>query len=315
MKERGQVLDLAAPDSELPLAAAVDADPPLGAVVVDGEQVLQRPEAGGLAVDGLGRKGEGLDVGHGVQGRVPGDAVAVGPQHVVGLGHRQVRILEPGLGEGGGAALVQPRVRHDVDWRPPVEALEVEDVDAVERLQLVDEGVGPVVLGIDLEPQGGIDCAALAQGLDGRRVAEPRRGDEPHRQGVALQDRVQGLAGLAQREVEGGALEGPLAVVGVLPAGLRVREQVELVQVGGQRAQGVPAGQRELGAEGVEGVVVGRVVGHVLAHPLRAPSAQANDRRDAGEPPELRFPAVERVVLDRDREIGDEIVGGHDGAH
>ena len=51
VKQRGEVLDLAAADAELDLAAAVVADPLRRAVVVEVEQLAQAAEARGLDVD------------------------------------------------------------------------------------------------------------------------------------------------------------------------------------------------------------------------------------------------------------------------
>ena len=65
------------PDGELELAAAVHPDAALLAVVVEREQLAQRPEARGLDVDHLRRERQRLDVGDRVDVRVPGHAVAV----------------------------------------------------------------------------------------------------------------------------------------------------------------------------------------------------------------------------------------------
>jgi len=73
MEERSKVLDVAAADAELELAAAVGADPLLLAVVVGGEEPLDRTEARRLHVHGLRWPGQRLDVLHGVDDRVPGD--------------------------------------------------------------------------------------------------------------------------------------------------------------------------------------------------------------------------------------------------
>src|SRR4051794_38068245 len=51
VEDRGQVLDVAAARTELPLAATVGTDPVLIAEVVGGEQLVQRTEAGRLDVD------------------------------------------------------------------------------------------------------------------------------------------------------------------------------------------------------------------------------------------------------------------------
>src|SRR3954451_18979810 len=53
--DRRQVLDGPAAGSQLPLPPAVGADSVGVAVVVSGEELVQRPEAGGLDVDHLGR--------------------------------------------------------------------------------------------------------------------------------------------------------------------------------------------------------------------------------------------------------------------
>src|SRR4051812_16099517 len=53
VKQRGQVLDLAAAALLLALAAAVDRDPVRLAVLVDLEQLTQRAEPRRLGVDGL----------------------------------------------------------------------------------------------------------------------------------------------------------------------------------------------------------------------------------------------------------------------
>ena len=88
------------PTSSSVLAAAVREDTLSLAVVVDVEQVLG-PGAGarGLDVQGARRERQRLDVRHGVDRAVPGDAVAVGRQCRGRLGDAQVGILQPGIRE------------------------------------------------------------------------------------------------------------------------------------------------------------------------------------------------------------------------
>src|SRR5581483_7622174 len=67
VEDRGQVLDLAPPHRLLALATAVDGDPLALAVLVDGHQLPQGPEARGLGVDRLGLPLERLDVRDGME--------------------------------------------------------------------------------------------------------------------------------------------------------------------------------------------------------------------------------------------------------
>src|SRR5205085_10461512 len=85
MEDRGQVLDVAAAGTQLPLAAAVGADVAVVAVVVRREQLAQRTEARRLDVDHLGWPGPVLDVGHAVDRGVPGDAIGDRVQDRLGL--------------------------------------------------------------------------------------------------------------------------------------------------------------------------------------------------------------------------------------
>ena len=114
MEQRCQELDLVATDAELELAAAVGADVVRRAVVVRGEQPLDRAEARRLHVDGPRRPAQRLDVADRVDHRVPGDALVMRLEHRLGLG-RQRGILEPGVGEPGDDPLVELGVGHRVD--------------------------------------------------------------------------------------------------------------------------------------------------------------------------------------------------------
>src|SRR5207302_2772802 len=62
VEERGEVLDLAATRAELELAAPVERDSPLRAVVVAVEQRTEAPEARRLDVEPARREGQRLDV-------------------------------------------------------------------------------------------------------------------------------------------------------------------------------------------------------------------------------------------------------------
>src|SRR3954453_8292851 len=73
VEDGGEVLDLPSPDAELGLAAAVDLDPALGAVVIGREERLRGAEARRLDVDRAWREGEPFDVRAGVDRSVPGD--------------------------------------------------------------------------------------------------------------------------------------------------------------------------------------------------------------------------------------------------
>ena len=100
MKQRGEALGLAAPGAEFELAAAVEGDAVIGAVVVG---VKQRPEGrkpGRLDVDCLSRPGLCGEIGPAVDRRIPGDAVPMGAQSSAGVRMREVRVFQPSAREG-----------------------------------------------------------------------------------------------------------------------------------------------------------------------------------------------------------------------
>src|SRR5947208_2545089 len=109
VEERREHLDLATPDAELELAAAVEGDAFLLTALVELEQPLDRAEARGLAVEAPGRERERLDVAPGMDRRVPRDPVAVGLEHGARL-RRQARVLDPRRGERLGDAPIEFRV-------------------------------------------------------------------------------------------------------------------------------------------------------------------------------------------------------------
>ena len=161
MEDRGEVLDVAAAGAELELAAAVHPDAARLAVLVGAEQRAQRPQARRLDVDHPRREGQGLDVGDAVDGRVPGDAVAVGEEDRVGL-LGQLRVLDPGVGEGLDDAAVEDGVGGLVDDRADVEALEVDRVDRAGGHEPGDELGRPLGGRVELEAQRRVALQALA---------------------------------------------------------------------------------------------------------------------------------------------------------
>ena len=284
MEHRGEVLDLPAPDAELGLAAAVDLDPALGAVVVGREELLGRAEPRRLDVDRARREREVLDVGDRVDRRVPGDAVAVGLEHGVGLGVGQVRVLEPRVRERLGDALVEGGVRVDVHRRALVGALEVDRRDRSGGREPVDQRLVPVRGAVELELQPRVLLEPPADEVEVGRAADPQRGDEVDRRLLAAERLRQRLAGLAQAEVERGALDRPAAVVaeGRHPR-LARREQLELADVLAERRERPRAGQRQVGAARLLRALVLGAVGDVLAEALLAGALEVEGGGDALE--------------------------------
>ena len=286
------------------------------AVVVAGEQRLDRAEARRLDVDGLGRERERLDVGDRVDRRVPGDAVAVGLERGVGLGLGQVGVLEPGVGQRLGDPAVERRVGVDVDRRALVGALEVDRGDRAGLDELLDQLAGPVGRAVELEAQPRVDLEPVAHRLEARRVAEPQRDDEADRAVLAAQHVAERAAGLAQREVERGALDRPAAVEpeGRHAAARRPGKRSSSPTWRANLVERPLAGERERRAARLLLALLVGVVGDVLAEALLAGAAQVERRGDARE---LRrdgaLAALERVLLDGERQLGDAFVRGHDG--
>ena len=206
MEERRERLDLAAAGSELELAAAVEHDPLLLAVVVEVEQPLQRAEPRRLRVEATRREGQRLDVFDGVDREIPGDAIAVRREHRIGL-RRQPGILDPGVGKALGGEPVEVRPGCGVDPVPLVEALQIDGIDGAGRCESVDELGRPFVARVELEAQRGIELEV------GERVLL-RRDDEGDGPRLSSERLCDGEPGLAEREVEGGALDTPAPVAG-----------------------------------------------------------------------------------------------------
>jgi hypothetical protein len=152
VEQRCQVLDVAAPDTQLVLAAAIRAYAPFVAVVVRAEELRQATEARRLDVHHLGREGQRLDVGDRMDRRVPRDAVSVGLEHRIGLVVDR-RVLEPRIGERLGQELVLRGVRRVVHHGPAVVALQVKRVDDAHVAQLADQLLGPRRRRVELEAQ------------------------------------------------------------------------------------------------------------------------------------------------------------------
>ena len=285
MEDRGQVLDLPAPDAELGLAAAVDLDPALGAVVVGGEELLGGAEARGLDVDRARREREVLDVGDRVDRRVPGDAVAVGLEHGVGLGVGQVRVLEPGVRERLGDAAVERRVGVDVDGRALVGALEVDRGDRAGGRQPVDQVLVPVRGAVELELQPRVGLEPPADRVEARRAADPQRGDEVDRRLLAPERLRQRLAALPQARGRARRSRSPSGGRSGRPAcPARSPANVSSPPTCSQNdAEGPRAGQRQVGAARLLGALVLGAVGDVLPEPLLAAALEVEGGGDALE--------------------------------
>src|SRR5436305_5120771 len=106
--------------------------------------------------------------------RVPGDAVAVGPQKLVDL-RDQGRVLDPGLRERLHHTGVEGGVGLLIYDRAPVETLEVDGVDRAGLAQLRDQVAVPVRRRVQLEAEGWVGVEAAADRVDRGRVAEAQR--------------------------------------------------------------------------------------------------------------------------------------------
>ena len=152
---------------------------------------------------------ERLDVGDGVDGGVPGDAVGVrleDRQRLVG----ERRVLDPGVGEGIEHPPVQGRVGRVVDHGARVLALEIDRVDAAELRS--SSKIASVQSGRASSLKRSVGWPRGTNAPPWRRVAEaPERRRSPV--GACVRRRRRAIARLAEGEVERGALERPAAVV------------------------------------------------------------------------------------------------------
>ena len=152
---------------------------------------------------------------------------------------------------------VERGVGHGVDGRPAVLALEVDRVDGARGGELLDQLVRPVGRRVELEPRRRDSARARRAGAPSSRA---RRGASRRRTSAAgrAADRVSERAAcLAEREVEGGALERPAAVVEVrVLLGLVVEER-QRREVLRERVERPLAAQRQHGPERLLEVVLG----------------------------------------------------------
>ena len=100
------------------------------------------------------------------------------------LGHAEVGVLEPGLGQRLGDAPVELRIGRRVDRRAGVGALEVDGVDRAGVAQRLEERVVPGGRGVQLEAQERVGGEPLGHRLQARRLAQPERDDEGDRAGL-----------------------------------------------------------------------------------------------------------------------------------
>ena len=309
---RRQVLDLAAADAELGLAAAVAGDVALGAPLVGPQQLAPGPDPRRLDVDRAREERELLDVGDPVDRRVPRDPVAVGLERGVGLRHGEVRILEERVRQPLGDAPVEGRVGRGVDDRPLVGALEVDRLDRAGLGQRVDERVVPRRRRVELELHERVRGDAPRHRLEARRLAQPERDDERDRLRRPPERRRERRPRLAQREVGGGRLDRPAPV---LAEGghrrLGAVEEVDPVEVAGEGVERPLARERQHRTGLLLGGLLLRVVGHVLAEALLTGASQMERGRAAVELPDLPPAALELVGVDGQRKVGESVIGGH----
>ena len=124
------------------------------------------------------------------------------------------------------------------------------------------------------------------------------------------------LPGLAEREVERGALESPAAIVEVHVSLGRVLEERLLGEVLRERVDRPRACERKHRSALELRVVLGRFVGDVLAEPLLAASDEADGRRLAREAARnVEGADVEVVRLHLERQVLDGVVEAHRAAN
>src|SRR6202007_2373770 len=144
-------------------------------------------------------------------------------------------------------------IGREVDARAAVIRLQVDDANAVERAEPLQEQPVPVLLGIELELEPACDLAPpLRRG--------PRRDDEANRTLLASECSAEAKLVLSQCEVEGGALERPTAIA--------LCQRLDLVEAGGGQFERPAAAELEVARHAV---VHCGVVGDVLAlagHPV-----------------------------------------------
>src|SRR5438445_7164190 len=151
------------------------------------------------------------------------------------------------------------------------------------------------------------------EALDPRRIAEPERDDERDRLRPATEGLGQRPAGLAEREVESRALEGPAAVVTRRRhPGLGGGKEVDRADDPRERIHRVSTVECVDGSGLLEALVVVGTVGDVLADTGLPRSVQRHDRRPPREV--ARHVALETgevVRLDLEPEPGEEVESAH----
>src|SRR5205085_2807932 len=177
-----------------------------------------------------------------------------------------------------------------------VGALQVDGVDRARGGELLDEVVAPVARRIELEARRRVARQQLPEHDD---RLEALRDDEVHRAGLSAHGIGERALGLAQREVERGALEPPPAVVVERVALERLREAVERVL----------SGDGKIALRRVEL----RVVGDVFADAFLTSPAQPDHRRHAREATRhVLLETVELVALYTKRKRGKGLVQTHE---
>jgi len=160
--------------------------------------------------------------------------------------------------------------------------LQVQDADAPAVGDRRDEGVVPVVGRVQFELGARVDRPDV---VEPARRLEAGAHDEPDRVvGPTERTREVGI-GLPERQIEGGALEGPAAVVAVARCGRRRREQRQVLEVSGEPGEAVLAGEFQAAVPvGVlePSLVVG-VVSHVFTAARLAVARQRHRGRAARE--------------------------------
>ena len=219
------------------------------------------------------------------------------------------------LGEGLDDRAVEARVGRLVDHRALVGALEVDRVDRAGGGDRRDQLVVPTAGGIELEAQARVAVESPGDRLDRRLLlGQAQRDDERHRLRLAVQHLGQRAAGLVQGEVEGRRLVGPAAVVARGLALGRRGPQVEPIEQPGEAVDRMAARQRQVRPGVLERELIEALIRHVLTQPRASGPAQPDDRGQPGEVARyVALQALERVGLELERQVGEELVGAHAG--
>ena len=173
VKERGQVLDLAAAALDLALAAAVDRDPVRArSTRRSSSSSSSEPNRDGFELIAL--RAISLTSASECSGASQVTRSACGSSTVARL-VVEVGVLEVGVGERLGDRAVELGVGVDVDRRAHVHALQVEHPHRREPGDLVDQLGVPVVLGVELELELRVACRAACGSPRSTTCARRRR--------------------------------------------------------------------------------------------------------------------------------------------